>query len=76
MAAKHKEVNAMATAKKNASNARYDMKSTKHYGFKFNVGTDADIIAALDAQQNKQSFVKDAIRAYLAAMEEKEGTES
>lgn len=47
------------------ANARYDAKSTKHYGFKFNLKTDADIIAALDAAPNKQALIKEALRAYL-----------
>lgn len=72
MTAKHKEVNAMAT-KRSIQKMKFDKVATKHYGFKFNVRTDADIIAALDAQQNKQSFVKDAIRAYLE--KEKEDTD-
>lgn len=47
------------------ANARYDAKSTRHYGFKFNVNTDADLIAALDAAPNKQALVKQALRAYI-----------
>lgn len=47
------------------ANARYDAKSTKHYGFKFNIKTDADIIAALDAAPNKQALIKEALRAYI-----------
>lgn len=47
------------------ANARYDAKSTKHYGFKFNINTDADIIAALDAATNKQALIKAALRAYI-----------
>lgn len=46
------------------ANARYDAKSTRHYGFKFNVKTDADIIAALDAAPNKQALIKEALRAH------------
>lgn len=45
--------------------ARYDAKSTKHYGFKLNVKTDADLIAALEAAPNKQALVKAAMRAYI-----------
>lgn len=48
-----------------AANARYDAKSTKHYGFKFNIKTDADIIAALDASPNKQALIKEALRTYI-----------
>lgn len=47
------------------ANARYDAKSTKHYGFKFNIKTDADIIAALDAAPNKQALIKEALRVYI-----------
>lgn len=50
--------------------ARYDAKSTKHYGFKFNVKTDADIIEALDTATNKQALIKEALRAYIKAGKE------
>jgi hypothetical protein len=53
------------------ANARYDAKSTKHYGIKFNIKTDADLIAALEAAPNKQALIKEALRAYI---EEGEGT--
>ncbi len=46
------------------ANARYDAKSTKHYGFKLNCGTDADIIEMLDAAENKQALFKAAMRKY------------
>lgn len=54
------------------ANARYDAKSTKHYGFKFNLKTDADIIEALDAAPNKQALIKEALRAYIGK-ERKDG---
>lgn len=54
----------MITTSKKA-NARYDAKSTKHYGVKFNIKTDADIIEALEASPNKQALIKEALRAYL-----------
>lgn len=43
--------------------AKYDALNTKHYGFKFNKKTDADLIAWLDSIENKQSYLKDLIRA-------------
>ncbi len=47
------------------ANARYDAKSTRHYGIKLNVKTDADLIAALDAAPAKQTLIKEALRAYI-----------
>ena len=44
------------------ANARYDAKSTKHYGFKLNRKTDADIIEMLEAAENKQALIKQALR--------------
>ena len=49
--------------------AKYDAANTKRLPLKLNLKTDADIFAILDAQPNKQGFVKAAIRAYAKAME-------
>ena len=53
--------------KRSISNMRYDRKATKHYGFKFNIVTDADIIKRLDEQPIIQSYIKSLIRADIAA---------
>lgn len=45
---------------------KYDAEHTKRYAFKLNTESDRDIIEALDSSGNKQSFVKEAIRFYLA----------
>ena len=45
---------------------RYDKANTKQVKFKFNLKTDADILARLDAQKNVQGYVKALIRADIA----------
>lgn len=40
----------------------WDKENTVSVTLKFNKRTDADIIAALAAQPNKQKFIKDLIR--------------
>ena len=57
----------MASAAKNRSNAKYDAANTKHYGFKLNTKTDADIIAKLSSVDNLQGYIKSVIRADLAS---------
>ena len=44
---------------------KYDETHTKFYGVKLNKQTDADIIAALDAAENKQALIKEALRNYI-----------
>ena len=39
-----------------------DLKNAKQYALKFNIRKDADIIAALEAQQNVQGYIKKLIR--------------
>lgn len=56
----------MAT-KRSISQARYDKASTKHFGFKLNLKTDADIIAHLEKQGSLQGYIKSLIRADIAA---------
>lgn len=48
----------MVSEKKKASNARYDAKTTKHYGFKLNRNTDAELIKRLEEQPNVQAYIK------------------
>ena len=45
---------------------RYDAENTVRKNIKFNKKTDADILEALDKAPNKQGFIKEAIRFYLA----------
>lgn len=44
--------------------AKYDATHTRFYGVKLNIETDADIIALLDAVENKQRVIKTALREY------------
>ena len=37
---------------------RYVAKKTKFYGVKLNIETDADLIKALDASDNRQGLIK------------------
>ena len=55
---------------KYAPQARYDAANTKRYALKLNIKTDADILAALDAETNKQAYIKKALRAYAGNMKE------
>jgi len=64
----------MAT-KRSVSQMRYDRQSSKHYGMKLNVKTDADIIAMLEQQPSFQAYVKALIRADIAARTPDEHTE-
>ena len=52
---------------RSVSQMRYDKQSSKHYGMKLNVKTDADIIAMLETQPSFQAYVKRLIRADIAA---------
>ena len=45
----------------------YDRQSSKYYGMKLNLKTDADIVAMLDKQPSLQAYVKQLIRADIAA---------
>lgn len=54
---KGKNMNAQAKA-----SAKYDKANTKMKSFKFNLNTDADILARLEALQNAQGFIKGMIR--------------
>lgn len=55
----------MSTDAQRRASARYDAKSTRQYHLKLNLKTDADIIAALDAQPSAQGYIKALIRADL-----------
>ena len=58
----------MAT-NRSISQMRYDRQSSKHYGMKLNIKTDADIIAMLEKQSSFQTYIKALIRADIAAQE-------
>jgi len=45
---------------------RYDAKNIVRFSLKINRKTDADILAKLDAVDNKQGYIKALIRADLA----------
>lgn len=45
---------------------RYDAENTVRKNIKFNKKTDADILEAIENAPNKQGFVKEAIRFYIA----------
>ena len=44
----------------------YDRANTQQIKFKFNLRTDADILAHLAKQENKQLYIKELIRADIA----------
>lgn len=52
--------------KKYAPQERYDRLNTRNITFKFNLKTDADILAWLDSLTNRQGYVKALIRADMA----------
>lgn len=56
----------MATDAHRAANARYDRRNTRQIKLKLNTNTDADVLAWLDAQPNKQGAVRDLIRREIA----------
>lgn len=53
--------------KKTAIQARYDSSNTRHFHLKYNLKTDADILAHLDKQTSIQGYIKSLIRADIAA---------
>lgn len=56
----------MAT-NRSISQMRYDRQSSRHYGMKLNLKTDADIIATLEQKPSFQAYIKQLIRADIAA---------
>lgn len=52
----------MTTPARLQANARYDKTHTKGMYLKLNTETDRDILARLDAEQNKQGYIKALIR--------------
>lgn len=54
---------AKSQAKYTAYKTAWDRENTKQYKLKLNKNTDADLITWLDSIENKQSYLKDLIRA-------------
>lgn len=52
----------MATEAQKRASAKYDKNNTKSMLLKFNLKTDADILAHLETVGNKQGFIKELIR--------------
>ncbi len=52
---------------KNILANKWDKENTKQVKFKFNIRTDADILSHLAAQPNIQGYIKQLIRADIAA---------
>lgn len=54
---------AKSQAKYTAYKTAWDRENTKQYKLKLNKNTDADLITWLDSIENKQSYLKDLIKA-------------
>lgn len=52
----------MASESQKRAVAKYDALNTRRISFKFNLNTDADILAKLDGVPNKQGYIKELIR--------------
>ena len=52
----------MVSEAQKAASAKYDANNTRQIVFKFNIGTDKDILDRLDSVQNRQGYVKELIR--------------
>lgn len=50
----------------NLATDRYDRENTRAVKFKLNLKTDADILAKLEAESNKQGYIKRLIREDIA----------
>ena len=55
------------TTAQKAASERYDRENTVRVAIKLNKRTDADILAQLDRQDNKQGYIKALIRADMAS---------
>lgn len=55
-----------ATEARTKANAKYDAANTKGVYLKFNIKTDADILAKLENVGNVQGYIKSLIRADIA----------
>lgn len=61
---------------KDEARARYDAANTRQVKMKLNLKTDADILEVLDAEENKQAFIKRLIRAEITRRGDSMGTKS
>lgn len=52
-----------------ASVRKYARLNTKYVGLQLNIDTDRDILQVLDQCNNKQGFIKKAIRDYIKKLE-------
>lgn len=59
----------MITAAQRKASAKYDKNNTRSVLFKFNMTTDADILAKLDEVGNKQGYIKELIRENICGKE-------
>lgn len=50
----------------NKSKMKFDKANTKHFGLKFNVRTDADILDRISKQDSFQTYIKRLIREDIA----------
>lgn len=53
------------------ANAKYDSKTAKKFGLKFNIYTDADILDRLASVDNFQGYIKSLIRADIESRDSK-----
>ena len=60
------EMTSDAKHRKNVVAVKWDKDNTKQIKFKFNLRTDADILAKLESEPNVQGYVKRLIRADIA----------
>lgn len=54
----------MVSEAKTKAKAAYDQRTAVYVSLKFNRNTDADIIEILEAAENKQALIKQALREY------------
>lgn len=52
----------MVSEAKKAAQAKYDQRTAVYVSLKLNRNTDADIIEILEAAENKQALIKQALR--------------
>ncbi len=55
--------------------AAYDKANCRRFQLKFNLRTDADVLAQLDRQKSVQGYIRDLIRADIAAQSHDRGKE-
>ena len=56
----------MMPTKQSARQMKFNKESIKRVTLDFNIRTDADILARLDAQESKTGYIKAALREYIA----------